>query len=145
METQTINRVQSDWAKVAPIAATAAELFYGRLFELDPGLRPMFPEDMAGQKRKLMQVLGAVIGALRDLEDAIPTIQALGVRHVDYGVTPDQYDTVGAALLWTLETGLGDAWSADSENAWSEVYSALASIMIDAAAASTAAPAATAG
>jgi hemoglobin-like flavoprotein len=123
-ETQ-IKLVQQTFAMVAPIADTAAELFYGRLFELDPSLRHMFKSDMREQGRKLMQMLSVAVHALDHLDTIVPAVQALGERHVGYGVTLQHYAVVGEALLWTLEKGLGDAFTPDVKEAWAAVYGTL--------------------
>jgi hemoglobin-like flavoprotein len=133
-----VSLVQNSWTKVGPIAETAADLFYGRLFELDPSLRELFPEEMAEQKKKLMQTLAVCVNGLSDLGEIVPAVQALGKRHVDYNVKPEQYETVGAALLWTLEQGLGEAWNADVAEAWTEVYGVVSITMKEAAAESAA-------
>jgi hemoglobin-like flavoprotein len=121
--------VQDSFAKVAPIAETAAALFYGRLFELDPQLRHLFRSDMRQQGRKLMQMLAVAVRGLGELEALVPAVQALGRRHAGYGVTSGHYATVAAALLWTLEQGLGSAFTSDVRDAWVEVYGVLASTM----------------
>jgi hemoglobin-like flavoprotein len=102
MDAQQKYLVQSSFQKVAPIAETAASLFYGRLFELDPSLRHMFHGDMKEQGRKLMNMLTLAVRGLDRPEQLIPAVQMLGRRHTGYGVKPEHYDTVGAALLWTL-------------------------------------------
>jgi hemoglobin-like flavoprotein len=130
--------VQSTWASVVPIADQAADLFYGRLFELDSSLSALFPEDMAEQKKKLMQTLAVCVNGLDELGEIVPAVQALGKRHVDYNVKPEQYETVGAALLWTLEQGLGEAWNAEVAEAWTEVYGVLSATMKEAAVESSA-------
>ena len=99
--------VQNSFAVVAPIADDAAALFYRRLFEIDPTLKAMFKGDMAEQRRKLMQMLSAAVKGLNHIERLIPVVEDLGRRHVDYGVEEHHYDTVGNALLWTLEKGFG--------------------------------------
>ncbi|KAL7470871.1 hypothetical protein ACHAXS_011159 [Conticribra weissflogii] len=125
--------VQSSWEKVVPIADTAADLFYGKLFELDPSLRPLFPDDMKDQKSKLMKLLGFAVKGLDDLEELIPSVKKLGMRHAKYyKVTIPMYDTVGAALLDTLEKGLGDSWDEEHKEAWAAVYGVLSKIMIEA-------------
>ena len=134
METQTINRVQSDWAKVAPIAATAAELFYGRLFELDPALRPMFHGDMKQQGQKLMTVLALAVRGLSKPETIIQAVQRLGQRHAGYGVQAHHYATVGDALLGTLAELFGPAFNDEVRQAWTSAYVLLATIMQEAAA-----------
>ena len=127
---------QDSFARVAPIADAAAEMFYDRLFELDPSLKPLFKSDMAVQGRLLMQTTGAAVAGLDDLAALTPMVQDLGVRHARYGVQPEHYDTVGEALLWTLGQGLGDGFTLEVQTAWREVYALLAQVMQDAAAAS---------
>ena len=131
--------VQGTFAEIAPIADDAASLFYHRLFELDPGLRPMFGADMTDQRRKLMQMLTAAVKGLQRLDQLVPVVKDLGRRHAGYGVTDAHYATVGAALLWTLERSLGRAFTPEARDAWATVYNLLASTMKDAAAAELAA------
>lgn len=133
MTPHQIKLVQTSFTQVAPIAATAADLFYGRLFEIAPGVRSMFPDDLSGQKKKLMAMLGTVVAGLSHIDTLLPAVQALGKRHAGYGVTAEQYAPVGAALLWTLEKGLSAAFTAEVEEAWSAAYFMLAGAMIDAA------------
>jgi len=125
--------VQSSFAKVTPIADQAAALFYGRLFELDPALKPMFKGDISEQGRKLMSTLGVAVGSLDNLDALMPVLQNLGRGHVAYGVQDSHYDTVGTALLWTLEQGLGDGFTPDVKDAWVEVYTIVATVMKNAA------------
>ena len=125
--------VQRSFAIIAPIADDAAALFYQRLFELDPSLRHMFPEDMTGQRKKLMQMRTAAVKGLDRLDQLVPVLQDMGRRHVGYGVTDAHYETVGAALLWTLEMGLGKGFTPDTKEAWTTVYGLLANTMKDAA------------
>ena len=124
--------VQESFALVVPMADTAAELFYGRLFELDPSLRRLFHGDMREQGRKLMQMLTVAVHGLDRLESIVPAVRALGRRHAAYGVTDDDFDTVGDALLWTLKQGLGPAYTPDVADAWASVYAVLATTMKDA-------------
>ena len=126
--------VKSSWEKVLPISDKAAELFYGRLFELDPELKSLFKGNMEEQGRKLMRMIGTAVAALDRLEAIVPAVQQLGVRHVGYGVKDAHYDTVGAALLWTLQQGLGDGFTAEVKEAWTSVYGVLAGTMKSAAA-----------
>ena len=133
MTSQQKDLVQSSFAKVAPIADTAADLFYQRLFELDPSLRPLFKQDMREQKKKLMQMLAAAVHGLDDLGALVPAVRDLGARHGGYGVQDEHYDTVGEALLWTLDKGLGDAFTPETKEAWIEVYAVLSGTMKDAA------------
>src|SRR4029450_13961299 len=107
MTPHQIKLVQTSFAKVAPIAATAADLFYGRLFEIAPQVRAMFPEDLGEQKKKLMAMLGPAVAGLSHPETLMPAVQALGRRHGGYGVKAPHYASVGSALLWTLGEGLG--------------------------------------
>jgi hemoglobin-like flavoprotein len=129
-----IARIRDSWAVVEPIADTAAGLFYGRLFELDPTIERLFRRtDMAGQRKILMQTLTVVVKSLDRLDQIVPAVQALGRRHAGYGVRESHYETVGAALLWTLEQGLGDRFTSPVRGAWSEAYGILAGVMIEAA------------
>ena len=116
-----------------PIGDTAAELFYGRLFAMDPGLEPLFKGDLKEQGRKLMGMIGLAVTGLNDLSNLVPAVADLGRRHAGYGVKPEHYDTVGTALLWTLERGLEDAFTPDVKDAWTAVYGLLASTMKQAA------------
>jgi hemoglobin-like flavoprotein len=125
--------VQQSVAAVLPIADDAAKLFYGRLFEIDPSLQKMFRTDMTEQRRKLMQMLMGAVKGLDHLDKLVPVVKDLGQRHATYGVEEQHYDTVGAALLWTLGKGLGDAFTPETEEAWVAVYGLLSSVMKDAA------------
>eukprot|EP00571_Detonula_confervacea_P011356 CAMPEP_0172301162 /NCGR_PEP_ID=MMETSP1058-20130122/3105_1 /TAXON_ID=83371 /ORGANISM="Detonula confervacea, Strain CCMP 353" /LENGTH=144 /DNA_ID=CAMNT_0013011187 /DNA_START=33 /DNA_END=467 /DNA_ORIENTATION=- len=130
---EQLTLVQSSWANVVPIADTAADLFYGKLFELDPELRVLFPQDLADQKKKLMTMIGLAVDGLSNLEELVPVVQNLGRRHSTYfHVTPPMYATVGAALLDTLEKGLGDSWDDAHKEAWTLVYGVLSTTMIEA-------------
>ena len=127
--------VRDSFAKVVPIAPQAAAMFYARLFELDPGLKPLFKGDMNEQGRKLMAMIGTAVANLDKLETIVPAVQDLGRRHAGYGVPLSSYDTVAAALLWTLGQGLGDGFTPEVKAAWTEAYTILATTMKDAAAA----------
>lgn len=129
MTSDQIALVKSNWSQVEPIADTAAGLFYGRLFELDPSLRRLFKPDISDQKKKLMQTLGFAVAGLSNLQDLLPVVRQLGKRHAGYKVEEAHYDTVAAALLWTLEKGLGPAWTPEAKTAWVAVYTALAGAM----------------
>jgi len=125
--------VQDTFAIITPIADDAAALFYKKLFELDPSLERMFPSDMKEQRKKLMQMLTAAVKGLDRLDQLVPVVQDLGRRHARYGVADAHYDTVGAALLWTLKAGLGRGFTADVKEAWATVYGLLATTMKNAA------------
>jgi len=133
MNTEKIALVRSSWQQVLPIKETAAQLFYGQLFELDPSLRSLFKGDMVEQGRKLMAMINTVVTNLDKLGTILPTIEEMGRRHVAYGVTKAHYDTVGNALLWTLGKGLGEQFTPAVKDAWLEAYTALASAMKQAA------------
>jgi hemoglobin-like flavoprotein len=134
MNSINVALVQRSWEQVLPIADQAAQLFYGRLFQLDPSLRPMFAHsDMKEQRKKLMQMITVAVRGLERLNELVPAVQALGRRHVNYGVTDAHYDTVGAALLWTLEQGLGEAFTPETREAWTATYLTLAGVMKGAA------------
>ncbi len=131
-EQQTL--VRDSFAKVAPIAPAAAAMFYDRLFTLDPSLRPLFKSDMDEQGRKLMTMIGTAVANLHRIRDIVPAVRDLGRRHAGYGVTDANYDTVGSALLWTLEQGLGPDFTPATKDAWATVYGVLAGEMKSAAA-----------
>ncbi|HWF96003.1 MAG TPA: globin family protein [Xanthobacteraceae bacterium] len=130
MTPEQVKLVQQSFAQVAPIADQAATLFYQRLFEIAPAVKPLFHGDMAEQRRKLMATLAAVVGGLGDIETILPAASALAKRHVDYGVKPEHYSSVGAALLWTLERGLGEHWTGDLAAAWLDAYGTLSGFMV---------------
>lgn len=134
---KTVELVQTSFEAVKPIAATAAEIFYSKLFELDANLKPLFPAEdedkMKEQGNKLMTMLTAAVAGLSNVEGLIPVLQDLGKRHVAYKVEKSHYDTVGAALLGTLEAGLGEAFTPEVKQAWTDVYGVMASVMIEAA------------
>jgi len=133
MTNEQIKLVQDSFRQVRPIAETAAQLFYARLFELDPDLELLFKGNLNEQGRKLMQMLGLAVNSLDRMEQLLPVVRSLGTRHVTYGVRDKDYDTVGQALLWTLRKGLGEAFTPDVEAAWSNVYATLAAEMQSAA------------
>jgi len=129
MTPQQIALVQGSFKSVAPIASKAADLFYDRLFEIAPEVRRLFPADLSVQKVKLMAMLAKAVNNLHQLDAVLPSLRQLGDRHREYGVSADHYAPVGAALLWTLEQGLGSAFSPDVKAAWTEAYGALAGAM----------------
>ena len=133
MTPEQISLVQESFKKVAPISEAAAQMFYSRLFALDPNLKALFIGDMEEQGRKLMTMIGVAVNGLDRLEEIVPAVQNLGRRHGDYGVTPSHYGTVAEALLWTLEQGLGDGFTPDVKQAWTEAYTILSTTMIEAA------------
>ncbi len=129
MSPQEIALIKESFAKVAPIAEQAAAIFYARLFELDPSLRALFHGDMADQGRKLMQMLGFAVNGLDRLDSLVPSIRQLGLRHAGYRVRDSHYETVGAALLWTLAKGLGSDFTLETRTAWGKTYWLLAETM----------------
>jgi nitric oxide dioxygenase len=130
MTPDEVKLVQQSFSKVAPISDQAAILFYDRLFEVAPQVRSMFPDDMTEQRKKLMMMLAAVVGGLGDLPSILPAASALAKRHVAYGAKAEHYPVVGSALLWTLEKGLGEAWTPDVAAAWTTAYGTLSGYMI---------------
>jgi hemoglobin-like flavoprotein len=134
-----ISLVQQSFAMIGNDGQDVARIFYARLFEIDPSTKPLFPTDLKAQGIKLMAVLRMVVTSLDRLGPLIPTIENLARRHVDYGVSERQYPSVGSALIWTLDTVLGDRFTSDTRAAWVEAYGILSTTMI--AAARTAVPA----
>ncbi len=132
MHPHQVALITESWSKVVPIKEAAADLFYARLFELDPSIRPMFKQDLTEQKRRLVEMLNRIVAMLGDFDALARSAQQLGRRHVPYGVKPQHYDTVGEALLWTLATGLGNAFTPDVKQAWTAAYQVLADTMKEA-------------
>ena len=128
MTPHQIDLVQQTFAEIKPIAPAAAELFYSRLFMLDPSLRKMFKGDMAKQGQMLMSVLGTSVHGLRNLEALAPVVRHLGARHVGYGVKDEHYATVGSALLWTLQIGLKEKFTNEVRDAWTAARSSEESV-----------------
>ena len=131
MTPEQVGLVQQSFAQVAPIADKAAEIFYDRLFEVAPAVKPLFSGDMAEQRRKLMATLAVVVGGLTDLPSVLPAASALAKRHVAYGARPEHYPVVGDALLWTLARGLGPQWTPEVAAAWTAAYTTLSGFMIE--------------
>jgi hemoglobin-like flavoprotein len=132
MTPEQIELVQTTWDKVKPNSEAVAEMFYARLFELDPSLRPLFKGDMKEQGKKLVATLNLAVSSLTKLEEILPAVQDLGRRHVEYGVPDESYQTVGAALLDTLGKGLGDDFTDDVKGAWTLTYVTLSNVMLEA-------------
>ena len=130
MNPTQIKLVQDSFAKVAPISEQAAAIFYDRLFEVAPAVKPMFPADLTEQRKKLMATLAVVVNGLGNLPSVLPAASALAKRHVGYGAKAEHYPVVGSALLWTLKKGLGEAWTPDVAAAWTEAYGTLSGYMI---------------
>jgi hemoglobin-like flavoprotein len=134
MTPEQVKMVQDSFQKIVPIAGTAADPFYQRLFEIAPEVRPLFPDDLAEQKKKLIAMLATAVTNLHQVDKIIGAVEDLGRRHVAYGVTAKHYEPVGAALLWTLDKGLGDEFTPPLKAAWTEAYMTLAGAMQSAAA-----------
>ena len=131
--------VKDTWEKVKPISEQAAELFYGRLFEQYPEVKPYFKGDMVEQGKKLMALINTAVNGLDNLDPLLQPLRDMGARHVDYGVKDEDYDKVGAALLWTLEKGLGSSFTPKVKEAWTVTYTTVADVMKQGAADSQAA------
>jgi nitric oxide dioxygenase len=132
MTPQQIALVQASFAKIVPVSATAADLFYQRLFELAPDVRPMFATDLSAQKRKLIDTLAYAVDSLSNPDKLGPALAALGERHADYGAKVEHFTAVGEALLWALQQALNEEFTQAIGDAWETVYSDLAEAMIDA-------------
>jgi hemoglobin-like flavoprotein len=132
MNSQQIKLIQLSYAAVMPISDKVAACFYERLFELESELRSLFSKDIEEQGRKLMNTLYTVVYNLDRLEKVVAPVQALGNRHADYGVQPQHYELVGAALLWSLEQNLQDMFTPEVAEAWATAYGLLAGLMKEA-------------
>lgn len=133
MTPRQIALVRETFAQVVPMRDQAAALFYDRLFELEPDVQPMFRADLAVQGQKLMASIAMVVRELDRFDVILADVKAMARRHVTYGVQERHYAVVGDALLWTLEKGLGAAFTAEVREAWQAAYSTLAGAMIAAA------------
>ena len=133
MTPEQVTLVKDTWAQVAPISEQAADLFYGKLFELNPDYRDLFKGDMKSQGKMLMSVLNTAVTSLDKLDTIVPVVQDLGRRHVDYGVKEEDYAVVAEALLWTFGQGLGEGFTDEVKEAWTITYTTLAGVMIEAA------------
>ncbi|WP_118134132.1 globin family protein [Oceanicella sp. SM1341] len=131
MTPDQIALVQQSFERISPQAEAAGGVFYDRVFELAPQVRPLFPDDMAGQKMKLIQMLAIAVNGLTDLPRILPAVTALGRRHAVYGVEEAHYAVVGRALLDTLQDMLGDSFTPETRAAWTEAYDLLAGVMIE--------------
>jgi nitric oxide dioxygenase len=134
MDARQLQTLQRSLSLIKPIEEMAAALFYARLFELDPTLRPLFTSDLKAQGKKLMSSIELVVTGLENPERIIPAVRTLGKRHAGYGVQPEHYAVVGEALLWTLEKGLGSAYTPEVKAAWVSAYGLLSALMQEAAA-----------
>ena len=134
MTPRQIDLIRTSWAAVEGDAERLSAMFYERLFELDPVLRRLFAKtDMAAQGRIVMQTFKVIVASLDDFETIVPFIRALGRVHARYGVRDEHYDTVGAALMWTLDRMLGARFDDETADAWATAYDVLATAMIEAA------------
>ncbi|MCP4206223.1 MAG: hemin receptor [Shimia sp.] len=132
MTPDQITLVQESFEKVLPVADHISDLFYDRLFATAPEIRPLFSDDLADQKKKMMQMLGLAVAGLNSLETLLPAVVGLGERHHSYDVLPEHYEHVGKALIWALQQGLGNHFSENVQEAWTSVYGTLADLMIGA-------------
>jgi hemoglobin-like flavoprotein len=133
MRQAQIDIIRSTHSLIADQPDAVATLFYANLFALDPSLRAMFPSDMVEQGKKLTSALTLVVAKLHEPHALLPALHSLGQRHVAYGVRDEHYDTVGAALLRTLEQGLGNYFTEEAREAWAVAYQRIASHMIEGA------------
>lgn len=131
MNSEKINLVKASFAKIEPVAEEAGVLFYVKLFKIDPELRRLFKGKMNEQGQKLMEMIGLAVRGLDHIEEFVPEVRALGARHAGYGVEEHHYETVAAALFWTLEAALGTDFTDQTKEAWTEVYGFLAQTMKD--------------
>jgi hemoglobin-like flavoprotein len=129
MTRKQIALVQTSFKLVEPIADKAAALFYAKLFDDASELRGLFKGDLNEQGIKLMQIIGYAVENLGRIDELVPEIEALGARHLTYGVNERHYELVGTALIWTLEKALGRQFDAPTRRAWTEVYALLADTM----------------
>jgi len=130
LSTEDIERVRDSFDSIWPVSARAAELFYGRLFEIAPDVRPLFRRDMDEQQRKFMSTLAVIVGSLDDSIKLATLTERLAAQHSDYGVRPAHYEIAGEALLWSLEQGLGQRWTPSVAASWAKAYGVVSTIMM---------------
>jgi hemoglobin-like flavoprotein len=123
-----IELVQHSFKLISPVASEISTTFYRRLFTVRPHYRAMFPADLSDQRMKLMQTLAVVVNSLNNLDGILPAVRALGKRHEGYGVKNEDYFVVGEVLIWTLETELGDVFTAETREAWGTLYSIIVDV-----------------
>lgn len=129
MNAEQVALIRESWAKVYPIKDTAARLFYGKLFDTYPEVKPLFKGDMDEQGRKLMAMINTAVNGLDDLDALIDPVTDMGARHAGYGVKDEDYDKVAVCLIWTLEQGLGDDFTDEVKDAWVVLYTTVADVM----------------
>jgi nitric oxide dioxygenase len=132
MTPKQIEMIENSWDYIILNVEEAGELFYKKLFEIRPELRPLFKGDLKSQSRKLTAMITFLVHKLNNISEVKVDIVALGQRHVKYEVKPEYYQTVAVALLWTLEQGLGSQWTDEMKEAWTELYTTLSGMMIEA-------------
>ncbi len=130
MDAAGIALVQSTFQAVAPSADRLSRLFYDRLFELDWSLRSMFPEDLVGQRQKLIDELIAIVDCIGRIHELVARTTDLGSRHAEYGVEPQHYDLVLDALLYAMTTCAPEAMTPDAIAAWRRAYHLIAETMM---------------
>ena len=129
MDAEQIRLVKDNWVRIKPLSATAADLFYARLFTIAPRVRPLFKENIRAQGKKLMDMINLIVVSLDHIEELVPELKQLASRHTNYGVVLADYDAVGEALLWSFEQILKDDFTPASTAAWAEAYGVVADIM----------------
>lgn len=117
--------VVDSFLSIAPESDKLAAQFYSHLFEIAPEVKPLFKGDMAEQGRKLMQIIHVAVNSLNRFDTLVPQLQMLGARHINYGVTREQYALVGESLLWALNEALGEAFNEETREAWTIIYDEL--------------------
>lgn len=131
MDDRKIALLETTFAEVKGVQDIAAALFYERLFVNDPSLRRLFRSaDMTSQGRKLMAALAMTVGSLRKLDMLVPVLESLAIKHVDYGVERQHYETVGAALIETLSLYFGPRFTSEVRATWIEAYQLVAGVMM---------------
>lgn len=131
MNATQINLVKKSWRILRQLPPElVADTFYSRLFFDHPELRRMFPKQMDEQYKKLVDMLSSMVSRLDNIESLQQDIQNMGLRHKGYGVQAKHYEMVGAALLWTLEQGLGSDWDEATAEAWASCYGIIANGMM---------------
>jgi len=125
MTKEDITQVQESWHSVAPVKRVAAELFYVKLFELDPTMKLLFSDDLQLRERRFLQLMDATINGLERADVLKPAIRELGFRHPLFGDSDEHHGTVAIALMWTLEKCLRKDLTFELRAAWTRTFGVL--------------------
>lgn len=129
MNIEQVQLIRQSLTQVRPVADRVAESFYAHMFEIAPHLRKLFSGNMKRQGAMLMTSLELAVSSFDDMERVLPAVQALGERHISYGVKKEYYSYAKESFLWALEAHLKDEFNPTVKDAWSEAFDTLIEAM----------------